>query len=89
VQPQDVPDLNDIPLGDGDTSLQIRDDGATLTTNINGVPVDVRVDRNGFSVQPSGRIPVPSPSPSPLPTLAPPIRPGTAPERNTGPPQER
>ena len=87
VQPQDVPDINDIPLGDGDTSLQIHDDGATLTTNINGVPVDVRVDRNGFSVQPSGRIPIPSPAP--LPSFAPPTRPGTAPERNTGPAQER
>jgi len=89
VQPQDVPDLNDIPIGDdGDTSLQIHDDGATLSTNINGVPVDLRLDRNGLSVHPSGRIPVPSPSA--LPTLAPPAtRPDIPPGQNTGPPQER
>jgi penicillin-binding protein 1A len=82
VQPQDVQDLGEIPLGDdGDSSLQIQDDGATLTTNINGVPVDVRVDRNGLSLQPSGRIPVPPPSPTPQPA----IRQGNEPERSTAP----
>ena len=87
VQPQDVPNLNDIPLGDGNTDLQVDGNGATLSGNINGVPVNVRLDRNGLSVQqPTGRIPVP-PTPSPAPTPA--IRPGTAPARNTGPPPER
>jgi penicillin-binding protein 1A len=87
VQPQDVPNLGDIPLGDGDGNLQLHDDGATITTNINGVPVNVRLDRNGFSVQPTGRIPVPTPSTPFGPTPA--IRAGTAPERNTTPPPER
>jgi penicillin-binding protein 1A len=85
VQPQDVQDLGDIPLGDGQTSLQIHDNGATLTGDINGVPINVRLDKNGLSVQPTGRIPIPSPSP--IPTQA--IRPDTTPERNTGPPPER
>ena len=87
VQPQDVQNLGEIPLGDGDTTLQVQQGGATISTNINGVPVDLRLDRNGVSVQPTGRIPVPPPSP--LPTPAPAIRPGTAPERNTAPPAER
>jgi penicillin-binding protein 1A len=85
VQPQDVPNLNDIPLGDGQTSLQIHGDGATLTGNINGVPINVRLDGNGLSVQPTGRIPVPPSSPTPTPA----IRPGTEPARNTGPQPER
>ena len=86
VQPQDVPDLGDIPLGDGDTNLQIRDDGATLTTSINGVPVTLGVDRNGVRVQPVGKLP--TPSPTPVPTVDPAIR-DRAPARNTGPQPER
>ncbi len=87
VQPQDVPNLDAIPIGDGDTNLQIQDNGATLSTTVDGVPVDVRLDRNGLSVQPSGRIP--PPSPSPRPTVVPPRRPDTQPERSTAPPAER
>jgi penicillin-binding protein 1A len=86
VQPQDVPDLSDIPLGDGQTDLQIHDDGATLTTQINGVPVTLGIDRNGVRVQPSGKLPTPSPTPAP--TFDPTIR-DRAPARNTGPQPER
>ncbi len=87
VQPQDVPDLGDIPLGDGEASLQIHDDGATLTTNINGVPTDLRIDRNGLRVQPAGKLPTPSPTPPP--TFDEVIRPDRPPPRNTGPQPER
>jgi penicillin-binding protein 1A len=82
VQPQDVPDLRDIPLGDdSDTGLQVDDGGASLTTNINGVPVNVRLDRNGLSVQPTGKLPTPTPAPAP-PVPPPPDR---EPGRNTAP----
>ena len=87
VQPQDVPNLGDIPLGDSQTNLQIGDGGATLTTNINGVPVTVGLDRNGLRVQPTGKLP--TPSPEPLPTIEPLIRPDRVPERNTAPQPER
>ena len=83
VQPQDVQDLGEIPLGDGQSSLQIQDNGATLTTNINGVPVDLRIDKNGLRVQPTGKLP--TPSPAPLPTGDPAIRPDRARPRSTGP----
>ncbi len=42
VQPQDVPDLGDIPLGDG-RRLIINDDEAVLSTDIEGVPFEVRM----------------------------------------------
>jgi penicillin-binding protein 1A len=87
VQPQDVPNLGDIPLGDGQTNLQIGDDGATITTNINGVPVTVGLDRNGLRVQPAGKLPTPSPTPAP--TVDPVTRPDRVPERNTAPQPER
>jgi penicillin-binding protein 1A len=87
VQPQDVPNLGDIPLGDGQTNLQIGDDGATITTNIYGVPVTVGLDRNGLRVQPAGKLPTPSPTPAP--TVDPVTRPDRVPERNTAPQPER
>ncbi len=42
VQPQDVPDLQDIPLGDG-RRLIINDDEAVLSTDIEGIPLELRV----------------------------------------------
>ncbi|MGX7894759.1 transglycosylase domain-containing protein [Tsuneonella sp. HG222] len=62
VQPLDVPDVGDIPLGD-DATLTIGDGGVGLSGAIEGVPVDVRVDGNGVRITPGQ--PQPSPSPSP------------------------
>jgi len=42
VQPQDVPDLQDIPLGN-DRRLIISDDEAIFSTDIEGVPLELRV----------------------------------------------
>jgi penicillin-binding protein 1A len=53
IQPQDLPILGDMPIGN--TDLQIHDDGAVLRTDIRGVPFDVRVDRNGVQVAPADR----------------------------------
>jgi penicillin-binding protein 1A len=57
VQPLDVPDLGAIPTGDveigNQAHLKIEKDGATLGTRINGVPVDVQIDRNGIRVNPA------------------------------------
>lgn len=86
VQPQDVPDLGAIPLGDGQTSLRIGDDGATITTTIDGVPTDLRIDRNGLRLQPTGRLPTPSPTPPTFDEVIPPDR---SPSRNTAPQPER
>ena len=49
VEPLDVPDLGDIPMGDS-TRLRIEDGQATITTDLGGVPVDVRLDERGFSI---------------------------------------
>ena len=49
VEPLDVPDLDDIPLGDG-SRLRIRDGEAVFTTEIDGVPVDIRVGEQGVLV---------------------------------------
>jgi penicillin-binding protein 1A len=48
VQPLDVPDLGDMPLGD--TDLRVEQGRAVLSTQINGAPVDVQLDRNGLQI---------------------------------------
>lgn len=50
IEPLDVPDIGDIPLGDGNSRIRIRDGEAVLTTDIDGVPVDVRIDDRGIGV---------------------------------------
>jgi len=69
VEPQDVPELGDIPLGDN-ASLRVGEGGATISGEIQGVPVDLRIDRNGVQVEPGARnreqdVPAESPTPRP------------------------
>ncbi|WP_082348066.1 transglycosylase domain-containing protein [Croceibacterium atlanticum] len=64
VQPMDVPNLGDLPLGDlrleeiplddQGTRLRIGEDTATISTEIDGVPVDIRFDETGISLQERG-----------------------------------
>ena len=58
VQPLDMIEGGEIPLGQDGASLKIDGGGVTLTQE--GVPVEVRVDQGGVAVQPA-----PSPSPTP------------------------
>ena len=52
VQPQDVPELDDIPLGDSGARLRIRDgEGVTLSTEVDGVPIDISLDEDGLNVE--------------------------------------
>lgn len=51
VQPQDVPELEDIPLGENGSTLSIREgEGVTISTEIEGVPVELRLDEDGVNV---------------------------------------
>ncbi|MEE4451607.1 transglycosylase domain-containing protein [Novosphingobium resinovorum] len=53
VQPLDVPDLGDIPVGD-DNRIRIENGQAVLSTKLDGVPLDVTLDGQGLRVEPSG-----------------------------------
>ena len=50
VEPLDVPDLGDIPIGDGTSRIRIRDGEAVFSTEIDGVPVDIRLGEDGLGV---------------------------------------
>ncbi|WP_343808530.1 transglycosylase domain-containing protein [Alteraurantiacibacter aestuarii] len=61
VQPLDVEGLENIPLGDGTSTLSIEENGARVRTEIEGVPIDIRVDEQGLSVEPA-QAPAPAPN---------------------------
>ena len=64
VQPMDVPDLEDIPLDDDGSRLRIRDgEGVTISTQVEGTPIDIRLDQNGLSIDPGRREPQASDTP--------------------------
>jgi penicillin-binding protein 1A len=48
VVPLDIPDLGDLPIGD--PRLGIGDGEARINTDIGGVPVDVRIGRDGVRI---------------------------------------
>ena len=50
VEPLDVPGLDDIPLGDGNSRLRIRDGEAVFSTEIDGIPVDITIGEDGLAV---------------------------------------
>ena len=69
VEPMDMPNPDAIPtaefpLGDDRSRVRIGGEGVTVTTDVDGVPVDVRLGRDGLQVQPG-------PSPSSTPSSAP------------------
>ena len=50
VEPQDVPELDDIPLDDGRSRLRIREGEVTLSTDVDGVPLDITLGEDGFRI---------------------------------------
>ena len=50
VEPLDVPGLDDIPLDDNGSRLRIREGEVTVTTEIEGVPVDIRLGEEGVRI---------------------------------------
>jgi len=50
IEPLDVPGLDDIPLGDGNSRLRIRDGEAVFSTEIDGIPVDITIGEDGLGV---------------------------------------
>ncbi|MCB2049290.1 MAG: transglycosylase domain-containing protein [Novosphingobium sp.] len=50
VVPLDIPDLGDLPIGD--PRLGVGNGEATINTDIGGVPIDVRIGRDGVRINP-------------------------------------
>ena len=65
VQPQDVPQIGDIPLGEDGSRLRIRDNGVIISTDVDGVPLDLRFDEDGMALEPGSAPPEPAPEEPP------------------------
>jgi len=50
IQPLDIEEGEEIPLGEDGTSLRFEEEGITLSQE--GVPVELRLDDNGFRIEP-------------------------------------
>jgi len=55
VQPLDVPEIDDIPIDDGNTTLSIEEGSVTVATEIEGMPVEIRLTDDGLQVEPVER----------------------------------
>ncbi len=52
VEPLDLPEIPEMPFDIGETDVRIDEgEGVTVTTDINGFPLDVSIDREGLDVR--------------------------------------
>jgi penicillin-binding protein 1A len=69
VEPMDVPNPADIPTAefpiDERSRVRIGGEGVTVSTDVGGVPLDMRVDRDGLRVEPGRPPPTATPLPEP------------------------
>jgi penicillin-binding protein 1A len=58
VLPLDLPEIPDIPVDIGNSQIGIDPgNGVRLQTDIGGVPLDIRLGRDGLDVQPGNQRP--------------------------------
>ncbi len=52
-EPFMLPGMDDLPINIDDTEIKLGNDNLTVDTEIGGVPLNVRVDRDGIAVEPT------------------------------------
>jgi penicillin-binding protein 1A len=53
IEPLDLPELPDIPIDIENSDIRVDEqDGVTVNTEVGGVPLEVKLDRDGVNVQP-------------------------------------
>jgi penicillin-binding protein 1A len=53
IEPLDLPELPDIPVDIGNSDVRIDEkDGVTVNTEVGGVPLEVKLGRDGLNIQP-------------------------------------
>lgn len=64
IKPLDIPnieDLQDVPIDLGDAEIRIKGgDGVSISTEIGGIPLDLRLDDNGLAVESRREEPAPT-----------------------------
>ena len=66
IEPLDIEEGADIPLGDDGSNLRIDDEGVSVETEIGGESIELRLDGDGLDVRPASRPPrAPAEAPPP------------------------
>ena len=50
IEPLDVPEVDDVPTGQDGMQFQLEDGGVILRTDVDGIPIDVRMNREGVQM---------------------------------------
>lgn len=53
IQPLDIDGLQDIPIDENGSTLSIEQDGLRVTTELDGVPIELRLSEEGVKVEPA------------------------------------
>jgi penicillin-binding protein 1A len=64
IEPLDLPELQELPIDIGNSDIRIdQKQGVTVNTDVNGVPFEITLDRDGANIQtaPSAERPAPEP----------------------------
>lgn len=64
IEPLDLPDLQEMPIDIGNSDIRIdQGQGVTVTTDVGGVPLEIKLDRDGANIQPAPPAERPAPEP--------------------------
>ena len=64
IEPLDLPELTEFPVDVGNSEVRIdQGEGVTVNTEVGGVPLEVKLDREGVNIQPAPPETRPAPAP--------------------------
>jgi penicillin-binding protein 1A len=64
IEPLDLPELQELPIDIGNSDIRIdQKQGVTVNTDVNGVPFEITLDRDGANIQPAPSAERPAPEP--------------------------
>ena len=64
IEPLDLPELPEPPIDIGNAQLRIdQNEGVTVNTEVGGVPVEIKLDRDGANIQAAPPTERPAPEP--------------------------
>ena len=64
IEPLDLPELQELPIDINNSNVRIdENEGVTVTTEVGGVPVEIKLDRDGANIQAAPPTERPAPEP--------------------------
>ena len=64
IEPLDLLDLQELPIDIGNSEVRVdQEQGVTVNADVNGVPLEIKFDRDGANIQPTPSAERPAPEP--------------------------